>query len=113
MIRDTSNRRRLTAFGVAGLLLGAQSSAEARMAAVETPQSMIVAPFGFPADQPPPPGSVINLADFDVGYTAQQVCGYTDWSTLQLRLPKKLLSKDYWKNVGTGLENGVYWLCNG
>jgi hypothetical protein len=90
---------------VATLSLVVQGAAEAGMATREGPKSTIVAPFGFPSNQPPPPGSVVNLADFEVGFTAQQVCGYTDWSTLQLRLPKKLLSKEYWKNVGTGLQN--------
>jgi hypothetical protein len=53
-------------------------------------QGRVVAPFGFPSSQPPPRGSVINLADHQIGLEAQQVCGYTDWSTIQLRLPKKL-----------------------
>lgn len=101
-------RRKKSALGTAAVILAAslgQGSASARVATRETPKSQIVAPFGFPASQPPPRGAVVNLADFEVGFEAQQVCGYTDWSTLQLRLPKKLLSKDYWRNVGTGLQN--------
>jgi hypothetical protein len=74
---------------------GAQSDSQAR----------VVAPFGFPSSQPPASGFVINLADHQVGLEAQQVCGYTDWSTIQLRLPKKLLSKDYWSNIGSGLQD--------
>lgn len=59
----------------------------------------IVAPFGFRTRQPPT-GSSIRLLDVKVGLQAQQVCGYTDWTTTQLHLPKQLLSKQYWKNVG-------------
>lgn len=71
----------------------------------EDSQGEVVAPFGFPSTQPPPQGSVINLSDFQVGLEAQQVCGYTDWSTIQLRTPKKLLSKEYWRQVGKGLQD--------
>lgn len=59
----------------------------------------IIAPFGFKTRQPPS-GSSIRLIDVKLGLTAQQVCGYTDWTTAQLHLPKQLLSKQYWKNVG-------------
>jgi hypothetical protein len=65
----------------------------------------VIAPFGFPSSQPPPRGSVINLADYQVGLEAQQVCGYSDWSTIQLRQPKKLLSKEYWHHIGKGLQD--------
>lgn len=59
----------------------------------------IIAPFGFKNRQPPT-GSTIKLIDAKIGFTAKQVCGYTDWTTAQLHLPKQLLSKQYWKNVG-------------
>jgi hypothetical protein len=59
----------------------------------------IIAPFGFRTRQPPS-GSSIRLLDVKIGLQAQQVCGYTDWTTTQLHLPKQLLSKQYWKNVG-------------
>ena len=59
----------------------------------------IIAPFGFKTRQPPS-GSSIRLLDVKIGLTAQQVCGYTDWTTTQLHIPKQLLSKQYWKNVG-------------
>lgn len=61
--------------------------------------SRIIAPFGFKTRQPPS-GSSIKLIDVKFGLEAKQVCGYTDWTTAQLHLPKQLLSKQYWKNVG-------------
>jgi hypothetical protein len=59
----------------------------------------IVRPFGFPNRQPPTLRTV-KLVDFQLGLDAQQTCGYTDWTTAQLMIPKKLLTKEYWKNVG-------------
>jgi len=47
----------------------------------------IIAPFGFKTRQPPS-GSSIRLLDVKLGLTAQQVCGYTDWTTTQLHLTK-------------------------
>ena len=64
----------------------------------------IMRPFGFPNRQPPTLRSV-KLVDFQLGLEAQQTCGYTDWTTAQLMIPKKLLTKDYWKNVGTQTVN--------
>lgn len=52
--------------------------------------------FGAPKSQPPSPSSVVSVGPFELGIAAQQVCGYTDWSTAAIRLPKKLLNKDYW-----------------
>lgn len=66
----------------------------------KTPESTIIAPFGFPRKQPPPPGFAVELANETVGIHAQQVCGYTDWTTTQIELPMKLLSKEYWNKVG-------------
>lgn len=106
MIRNLKKWKRVVAAAtIVAFMCLSQGSASARVASRESPKSQIVAPFGFPGSQPPPTGSVVNLADFEVGFEAQQVCGYTDWSTLQLRLPKKLLSKDYWRNVGSGLQS--------
>jgi hypothetical protein len=88
------------------VLFGASEfSAAGVFSAKSGSQGKVIAPFGFPSSQPPPPGAVINLADHQIGLEAQQVCGYTDWSTIQLRLPKKLLSKDYWRNIGQGLQD--------
>lgn len=63
----------------------------------------IFAPFGMKARQPPTNGA-IRLLDIQMGIEAKQVCGYTDWTTAQLKLPKQLLSKTYWKNIGKNLE---------
>ncbi|MBF0206353.1 MAG: hypothetical protein HQK53_05635 [Oligoflexia bacterium] len=60
----------------------------------------LVAPFGF-ASRQPPTMEYVKIIDVKVGLEAQQVCGYTDWTTTQIHLPKQLLSKQYWKNVGT------------
>lgn len=63
----------------------------------------IFAPFGMKTRQPPINGA-IRLLDIQMGIEAKQVCGYTDWTTAQLKLPKQLLSKTYWKNIGKNLE---------
>ncbi len=89
----------LTSFAVSDLAVAGRFTVQSDS------QGRVVAPFGFPSSQPPARGFVINLADYQVGLEAQQVCGYTDWSTIQLRLPKKLLSKDYWRNIGRGLQD--------
>lgn len=72
----------------------------------ETPTSSTVAPFGFSRRQPPT-GSSVKILDFKIGLEAQQVCGYTDWTTAQLHLPKQLLSKEYWKNVSKKLVDSA------
>lgn len=66
-------------------------------------EDYIYAPFGYKSRQPPTSGA-IQLLDIQMGIKAQQVCGYTDWTTAQLKLPKQLLSKTYWKNIGKNLE---------
>lgn len=63
----------------------------------------VFAPFGMKTRQPPTNGA-IRLLDVQMGIEAKQVCGYTDWTTAQLKLPKQLLSKTYWKNIGKNLE---------
>ena len=70
----------------------------------DTNQSKVIAPFGLPSRQPPT-GAGIKIIDFKLGLSAQQVCGYTDWTTAQLHLPKQLLSKTYWKHVGKQVVN--------
>jgi hypothetical protein len=59
----------------------------------------IIRPFGFPNRQPPS-SSTVKIIDFKIGLEAQQTCGYTDWTTASITLPKHLLSKQYWKKVG-------------
>lgn len=76
-----------------------------RYAVREDSSGKIIAPFGFPSSQPPARGMVINLSDYKVGLESQQVCGYTDWTTLQLDLPKKLLTKQYWERIGPDLKD--------
>lgn len=66
-------------------------------------EDFVYAPFGIKARQPPSSG-VVQMLDVQMGIKAQQVCGYTDWTTAQLTLPKQLLSKTYWKNIGKNLE---------
>lgn len=65
----------------------------------------VIKPFGIPSRQPPISARIVSIPEVRVGFSAKQVCGYTDWSTLQLELPKKLLSKEYWKNIASKLEN--------
>lgn len=86
---------------ILALFLGAAFSdfASAKVSSRYEGGNRIIAPFGFKTRQPPS-GSSIRLLDVKLGLTAQQVCGYTDWTTTQLHLPKQLLSKQYWKNVG-------------
>jgi len=71
-------------------------------AVYHTPSSKVIAPFGLSSGQPPGVRT-IQVIDFEVGFTASQVCGYTDWSTVQLHLPKQLLSKEYWQKIGAKL----------
>lgn len=61
--------------------------------------STVIAPFGYSTRQPPS-SRTVRILDAKVGFKAQQVCGYTDWTTAQIHLPKQLLSKKYWENVG-------------
>lgn len=56
----------------------------------------VLRPFGFPNRQPPSSNSV-KIVDFKLGLESQQVCGYTDWTTASITVPKHLLSKQYWK----------------
>ncbi len=59
----------------------------------------VITPFGLPNRQPPT-GAGIKILDTRLGFKAQQTCGYTDWRTTSLILPKQLLSGQYWKHVG-------------
>jgi len=63
--------------------------------------------YGFERSQPPPLGQVVEIANHEIGLTAQQTCGYTDWSTVQIKLPKELLSKEYWRNVQKSLVSSA------
>lgn len=82
------------------ILLFSVSAYSAGWVEYDTPDGgTILRPFGFGKRQPPTLRSV-KLLDFKLGLDAQQTCGYTDWTTAQLMIPKKLLTKEYWKNVG-------------
>ena len=75
-------------------------TADKLIGAVYHPSSAkVIAPFGLSSGQPPSV-STIQVVDFQIGFDTSQVCGYTDWSTVQVRLPKELLSKEYWHNIG-------------
>ena len=58
-----------------------------------------IRPFGYIAPRPPTTGLAVNFQD-ELKVTANQVCGYTDWTSAVVDLPKKLLSLGYWKNFG-------------
>jgi hypothetical protein len=66
----------------------------------------IIRPFGFKNRQPPST-QVIKIVDFKVGLEAEQVCGYTDWTTASIKVPKHLISKEYWKNVGNQVKEAA------
>ena len=70
----------------------------------QKPSHRVVAPFGISTGQPPSVHT-IQLVDAELGFKASQVCGYTDWSTVQLQIPKELLSKQYWQKIGDQLGN--------
>lgn len=56
-------------------------------------------PFGIRNPRPPPIDSSIKIIDAQIGITASQVCGYTDWTTSQIKFPKEILSKMYWEKI--------------
>lgn len=68
-----------------------------------TRDNVVVRPFGIDSRQPPDPSHVVQLPSATFSISANQVCGYTDWTSLQLDLPKKLLSKQYWANIHSEL----------
>ncbi|MCB9229706.1 MAG: hypothetical protein H6618_08855 [Deltaproteobacteria bacterium] len=64
----------------------------------------LIRPFGYIAPRPPATARTVDL-EFDVfDFTAQQVCGYTDWSSAVIKLPKQLLSTEYWRRIGNNLR---------
>lgn len=65
----------------------------------------IVRPFGIQSTQPPARVNVVTIDKVEFGARADQVCGYTDWTSLQIELPKKLLSKSYWNKLGQNVVN--------
>lgn len=64
----------------------------------------IIQPFGYMAPRPPATTRTVAIDDIKFGFSAQQVCGYTDWSTATIHLPKQLLSKEYWSKIGNNLK---------
>ena len=70
---------------------------------IETSDSkMAIRPFGYIAPRPPPTDCVIQVTE-KIEFKANQVCGYTDWTSAVVNLPKKLLSLDYWRDIATNL----------
>lgn len=68
-------------------------------------ENVVVRPFGIDSRQPPDPSHVVQLPSATFSISANQVCGYSSWTTLQLDLPKKLLSKQYWSKIHQDLVN--------
>ncbi len=65
----------------------------------------IVRPLGYKNYTRPPTGShPVTILDHSISFSAQQVCGYTDWTTAVIKLPKELLSIKYWEKIGKNLE---------
>lgn len=72
---------------------------------VEKSDKLVVRPLGhFTSKRPPIGARVVDLGEIRVDFSATQVCGYTDWSTAAISLPKQLLSASYWKKVGANLR---------
>ncbi|MCB9228968.1 MAG: hypothetical protein H6618_05095 [Deltaproteobacteria bacterium] len=82
---------------ILGLFFATEALAGA--AIYHRPADRVIAPFGQDSGQPPS-AATMQLVDVRVDFNASQVCGYTDWTTVQVHMPPKILSKDYWKNVG-------------
>ncbi len=72
-----------------------------------TRETLMIRPIGFVDLKQPPTEAVVFMDKVEVGFSAEQVCGYTDWSTLAIELPKQLLTKDYWENLGGSLHNAA------
>ncbi|MFG1515919.1 hypothetical protein [Halobacteriovorax sp. ZH2_bin.1] len=70
----------------------------------------VILPFGRGIQVPT--REKIDLIDTKIGIETQQVCGYTDYTTMAIHLPKKIVSKQYWKGVGKravkAAKNTVY-----
>lgn len=62
-------------------------------------------PFGPNTYTVPSRSNVVELADAKLELKSQQVCGYTDWSTTMISLPKQLVSKEYWQGVAKNLKS--------
>ena len=67
-------------------------------------ENKIYTPFGMSHRQPPR-ASTITLIEAKMSVSAKQVCGYTDWSTMQIKLPMHLLSKNYWEGKLNALKD--------
>lgn len=62
-------------------------------------------PFGYLSPRRPPAGArTVSLDDLRIEFSAKQVCGYTDWSTAVIAFPKKILSAEYWRDVGEEIK---------
>ena len=97
------SRASFLALGVAlGLTLTVQ--ADLKPSSYQSNGNLIYSPFGLQSREPPSDASSVIILDAQIGLEAQQVCGYTDWTTAKLILPKKLLTADYWNKVGQSLK---------
>ncbi len=64
----------------------------------------LVRPFGYINHRRPPvDAQTVTIFDESIEFSAQQVCGYTDWSTAVIKLPRELLTMKYWEKVGSRL----------
>lgn len=64
----------------------------------------LVKPFGYMSPRPPTNAHQVDLGDIKIQFSARQVCGYTDWSTAVIGLPKQILSGQYWNDVGNQIK---------
>lgn len=66
--------------------------------------NVVIEPFGTNTYSLPARSNVLEVADLKVDLKSQQVCGYTDWSTTMITLPKQLVSKEYWQGIAKNLK---------
>lgn len=78
-----------------------------RLLAVEVKSyggTTLIRPLGYMHHKRPPIGArSVTILDHSIEFSAQQICGYTDWTTAVIKLPKELLSIKYWEKIGQNL----------
>lgn len=85
-------------------LLVVNNSARAEVIGTYYNQTLIK-PLGYLSPRLPPAGvRVVSLEDLKISFHAKQICGYTDWSSAVVSLPRSLLSAEYWGKVGNKLK---------
>ena len=65
----------------------------------------LIRPFGYISPRPPAGAYQVDLGNIKIQFNARQVCGYTDWSTAVIGLPKQILSGKYWASVGENIKS--------